>query len=448
MKTLYMVSLGCPKNLVDTEVMLAALEEDGYRMVEDADQASLVVVNTCGFIRPAVEEAIDTILTLAASKEEYPEQLLVVTGCMVQRYGNALIEELPEVDLFVGLDDFYRIDQLVAGIRPEARSFVNPGAGRFLMDQSIARRLATPPFRSYLKITEGCSNRCTYCMIPSIRGDLRSRTVADLTAEAIRLEQFGVRELSLIAQDLTAYGRDLQEPVSLVQLLESILQKTSIPWIRLLYAYPNGITDPLLQIMARQPRILPYIDVPFQHASDQVLAAMNRHYRHATLDDLVQRIRTYVPECAIRTTMLVGFPGETEEDVAILLASLERWSLDHVGVFQYQDEEGSSAAELPGKVSAEEKAARYHRVMTKQAAISAQRQQRFVGRVEPVLIEGLSSESDLLLEGRTRFQAPEIDGCVYITSGEVNPGDIVSVRITEAHTYDLVGEVLDEGQDD
>ena len=441
-----MVSLGCPKNLVDSEVMLAALEQAGYRMVEEAEQASLVLINTCGFIQPAVEEAIDTVLTLAAVKEEHPEQLLVVTGCMVQRYGNALIDELPEVDLFVGLDDFYRIHELVNSIRPEKRAVVNPGAGTYLMDHTVARHLATPSYRSFLKITEGCSNRCAYCMIPSIRGPLRSRTIADLTAEAILLEQRGVRELSLIAQDLTAYGHDLVEPASLVQLLDSILDNTSIPWIRLLYAYPSGITDSLLQMMAGQPRILPYIDVPFQHASNRVLAAMNRHYRQATLDDLVQRIRLHIPDCAIRTTILIGFPGETEEDVETLIDSLERWELDHVGVFQYQDEEGSDAAELPAKVSDEEKESRYHRVMSTQAAISARRQHRFIGRVEPVLVEGVSSESDLLLEGRTRYQAPEIDGCVYITSGEVNPGDIVSVRITEAHTYDLVGEVLEKKQ--
>ncbi len=446
MKTMYMVSLGCPKNLVDSEVMLAALEQSGYRMVEEAEQASLVLINTCGFIRPAVEEAIDTILTFAAGKEENPELILVVTGCMVQRYGSALVDELPEVDLFVGLDDFYRINELIDSIRPGKRIFVNPGAGTYLMDHSVARQLATPRFRSFLKITEGCSNRCTYCMIPSIRGHLRSRTIADLTTEAIQLEQCGVQELSLIAQDLTAYGQDLKEPASLVQLLESILERTTIPWLRLLYAYPSGITDSLLQMMAGQPRILPYIDVPFQHASDRVLTAMNRHYRYATLDDLVRRIRVHVPECAIRTTMLIGFPGETEEDVVTLIDSLEKWELDHVGVFQYQDEEGSVAAELPDKVSEEEKESRYHRVMSAQAAISARRQQWFVGRVEPVLVEGVSSESDLLLEGRTRYQAPEIDGCVYITSGKVNPGDIVSVHITEAHTYDLVGEVLEKEQ--
>ena len=448
MKTLYMVSLGCPKNLVDSEVMLATLEQGGYTVVEGVDQASVVLINTCGFIRPAVEEAIDTILELGACKEDNPHQLLVVTGCMVQRYGNELVAELPEVDLFVGLDDFPRINQLIESIASEQRVVTIPGAATYLMDSSVPRRITTPFFRSYLKITEGCDNRCAYCMIPSIRGRLRSRTPADLIAEAIRLEQSGVKELSLIAQDLTAYGRDLAlgAPVNLVTLLESLLENTAIPWLRLLYAYPASVTDDLLQLMAQQPRILPYLDIPFQHASDRVLQLMNRHYRQATLDDLVHRIRTHVPECAIRTTMLIGFPGETEEDVALLVDSLKVWELDHVGVFQYQEEEGSLAAGLPQKVTDDEKEARYQRVMEAQAVISEQRQKRFVGRVEQVLIEGVSGESDLLLEGRTRLQAAEIDGCVYITSGEVNPGDIVSVQITEAHTYDLVGVVIEGGQ--
>jgi len=262
--------------------------------------------------------------------------------------------------------------------------------------------------------------------------------------EAVRLQETGVRELTLIAQDLTAYGRDLHDEANLVALLEALLQHTDIPWFRLLYAYPASVTDGLLQLMAEQPRILPYLDIPFQHVSDQVLRAMNRHYRRDTLDDLVRRIRRFVPDCAVRTTMMVGYPGETEADVTEMVEALQAWQLDHVGVFQYQDEDGSRAAQLPDKVSDDEKEARYEQVMTTQAAISEQRQQRFVGRIEPVLIEGVSEESELLLEGRSRFQAPEIDGCVYITSGQVHPGDIVPVRITEAHTYDLVGEVVND----
>lgn len=447
MKTLYMVSLGCPKNLVDSEVMLAALEQAGYAVVESPEQASVLLVNTCGFIRPAVEEAIDTVLEMAAYKEDNPQQKLVVTGCMVQRYGSELLAEMPEVDLFVGLDDFPRIGTLLAQLTPQPQLVAVTGSATYLMDSSVRRRLSTPFFRSYLKITEGCDNRCAYCMIPSIRGQLRSRTIEDLLIEAGHLQRAGVRELSLIAQDLTAYGHDLGSGVTLVALLKELLRQTDIPWLRLLYAYPSGVGDDLLQLMANEQRLLPYLDIPFQHVSDSVLRAMNRHYRQQTLDDLVQRIRRCVPDCAIRTTMLIGFPGETQADVDVLVEALHRWQLDHVGVFHYQDEEGSRAAGMPHKVSDDDKEARYQQVMTAQAAISAQRQQRFVGRIEPVLIEGLSEESDLLLEGRTRFQAPEIDGCIYITAGEVNPGDIVPVRITEAHTYDLVGEVVVSGQE-
>lgn len=448
MKTLYMTSLGCPKNLIDSEVMLAALERDGYTVVERPEEASLLLVNTCGFIRPAVEEAIDEILEMAAYKEDDPGKRLVVTGCVVQRYGQALIAELPEVDLFIGLDDFPRIDHLLRDLSNPGQIITVPGPATLLVDSTLARRVSTPMFRSYLKITEGCDNRCTYCMIPSIRGALRSRSVEDLVIESRTLARDGVRELSLIAQDLTAYGNDRGRQDDLVRLLSTLLDQTDIPWFRLLYLYPSGISDALLKLMAAQPRILPYLDIPFQHVSDQVLRRMNRHYDHAVLDTLIARIRRFVPECAIRTTLMVGFPGETRADVDILIETLQAWQLDHVGVFQYQDEEGSRAASLPDKVAEAEKEERYAQVMATQAAISEHILGRFVGRVEPVLIEGLSRESDLLLEGRTRFQAPEIDGCVYVTSGRMNPGDIVEVRITEAHTYDLVGEAAGGAGDD
>ncbi|MBM9536831.1 30S ribosomal protein S12 methylthiotransferase RimO [Desulfobulbus alkaliphilus] len=442
MKTLYLVSLGCPKNLVDSEVMLAALERDGYETVEQPEDASVLLVNTCGFIQPAVEEAIDVILELAACKELNPAVRLVVTGCMVQRYGRSLLDELPEVDLFVGLDDFPRINQMLAAPAAPSNLTVNPGGATYVMDSSVTRRIATPFFRSYLKITEGCDNRCAYCMIPSIRGRLRSRTKSDLLVETKALERSGVLELSLIAQDLTAYGTDRTGEKDLVNLLSVLLKETGIPWFRLLYLYPASVTDDLLQLMAEQKRLLPYLDIPFQHVSDPVLTRMNRHYDRTSLDDLIDRVRRYLPGCALRTTLMVGFPGETEQDVDLMAEALLAWRLEHVGVFQYQDEEGSPAATFSGKVAEEAKVDRYQRIMGVQAAISAELQQRYVGGVEPVLIEGVSEESDLLLEGRTRFQAPEIDGCVYITAGEVRPGDIVAVRITEAHTYDLVGEVI------
>lgn len=444
MKSLYMVSLGCPKNLVDSEVMLAALENAGYHVVDAPEKASVLLVNTCGFIQPAVEEAIDEILALVIYKERDPDKILVVTGCLVQRYGHDLAQEFPEVDLFVGLDDFPYIAQILEKPnRPSGRVVIAKASASYLMNSTVPRRLATPPFRAFLKITDGCDNRCTYCMIPSIRGRLRSRTVEDLVQEALRLEASGVKELSLVAQDLTAFGRDLHSGDDIVALLRHLIDKTTIPWIRLLYLYPTTTTEPLLQLMAEQPRIMPYLDIPFQHVSGQVLRRMNRQYGQSQLDTLIRTIRQYVPHCALRTTLLIGFPGETEADIDILQESLAKWQLDHVGVFRYQDEEGTVAATMDDKVAEEIQDNRYQRIMEQQAAISADLLARHVGRVEPVLVEGISRESDLLLEGRTRFQAPEIDGCVYITSGQVNPGDIVAVKITEAHTYDLVGEVVE-----
>jgi ribosomal protein S12 methylthiotransferase len=445
-KKLHLVSLGCPKNLVDSEVMLGRLERDGYSVVEDPAQADLLLVNTCGFIGPAVEEAVDEILRLAEFKQEDPGKLLVVTGCLVQRYGAELKNELPEVDLFTGTDGFQEIDLLIRRAEQGREPFIDLRPAGFVMDSNSARRLSTPSFRSYLKITEGCSNRCSYCMIPSIRGRLRSRTIQDLTAESRNLQALGVRELTLIAQDLTAYGAELAEGTDLVTLIQSLTAETSIPWIRLLYLYPTGITDELLEFMAAEPRILPYLDIPFQHVSDRILGRMNRRYGTADLEDLLGRIRTYLPECAIRTTLMVGFPGETESDVDIMIQCLSRWQLDHVGIFRYEDEDGSAAFAFTGKVDKEVMDRRYSRVMEVQAEISRKKQRRYVGRVEPVLIEGISRESDLLLEGRTRFQAPEIDGCVYITAGTADEGEIAGVRITEAHTYDLVGELVNAGE--
>jgi len=442
MKKLHLVSLGCAKNLVDSEMMLGILELDGYEVMEDPAEAELLLVNTCGFIRPAVEEAVDEILRLAEYKKTNPTKKLVVTGCLVQRYGTELQRELPEVDLFVGIDDEERIFDLIASL-DEKSGVVLQRPSRFILNSSMPRRLSTPPFRSYLKITEGCDNRCTYCMIPSIRGDLRSRPIMDLVTEARALAEAGVRELTLIAQDLTAYGSDLGPETNLVTLLKALLTETDIPWLRLLYLYPVSTSTELLQLMADHPRILPYLDIPFQHVSDPVLKKMGRRYGQQDLEHLIRQIRSYLPDCALRTTMLIGFPGETEQNFAELLDCLQRWQLDHVGVFPFEAEDGSMAANFADKVPEEEKQHRFQRVMELQAKISTNKLQRYVGREEQVLVEGLSKETDLLLEGRTRYQAPDIDGCVYINEGTANPGDIARVRITEAHIYDLVGGIID-----
>jgi len=443
MKKVHLVSLGCPKNLVDSEVMLGRLRHSGYSVAEDPSDADLLLVNTCGFIRSAVEEAVDEILTLAEFKKSDPEKLLVVTGCLVQRYGNELKKALPEVDLFTGTDGFQEIDLFVSKIQPGQGQKMILREPEFVLNSSVLRELSTPFFRSYLKATEGCNNRCSFCTIPSIRGSLRSRTVDDLVKETLRLELMGVRELTLIAQDLTAYGNDLDKDNDLLKLLQALVTSSNIPWFRLLYLYPSSISEELLAFIASQSKIVPYLDIPIQHFSDNVLKRMNRRYRRHDLDILFKLIRNYLPECAIRTSLMVGFPGENDQDVDEVIDCLNFYQLDHVGVFKYEDEEGTAAINFKDKVDENEKEKRYDKVMKVQALISAEKLKHFTGQIEPVLLEGVSKQSDLLLEGRTRFQAPDIDGCVYITSGNGHPGEIVMVRVIETHTYDLVGEIID-----
>lgn len=442
-KKLHVLSLGCPKNRVDLEVMLAALDAAGWELTAEPEAADLLLVNTCGFIKSAADEAIDAILELAELKKADPAKRLVATGCLVQRYGSDLAVELPEVDLLVGLDDFPDIARLLAELEEgKQRCVTRPGVAHYLMDSGVPRVLATPAFRADLKITEGCDNRCAYCMIPSIRGPLRSRPVDDLIVEAKRLEAGGLKELTLIAQDLTAYGRDLGLKGGLPRLLEALLAQTAIPWIRLMYLYPTGVDEDLLSLMAGEPRVLPYLDAPMQHVNDRVLAAMGRRYRRRDLEDFLGRVRSRLPGCALRTTFMVGFPGETEDEARELVEAITNWRLDHVGVFAYEDEEGSAAHRLSGKLRATVKKKRLDAAMKAQAAVSASLLQEKVGTTLPVLVEGYSEESDLLLEGRSLFQAADIDGRVYINAGRAERGEIVNVRVTEAHVYDLVGEIV------
>jgi ribosomal protein S12 methylthiotransferase len=440
-KKLYMVSLGCSKNLVDSEVMLGLLEKDGYSVIEGPEDADLLLVNTCGFIGSAVKEAIDEILALARYKVKDPSKKLVVTGCLVQRYGIELEKELPEVDLFIGTNGFHNIVDQLHGQKPPIPLAHSLEQSPFLMDSSLPRKISTPSHRAYMKITEGCINRCSYCLIPSIRGKLRSRPLPDLLAEAHRLDAGGVKELTLVAQDLLAYGLDRGKQTNPISLLRLLIAETAIPWIRLLYLHPARVDDELLHLMAENPRIVPYLDIPFQHVSDHILQLMNRPYTRNHIIHLMDTIRCTIPDAALRTTMMVGFPGETEGDIKELSGFLREHHFEHLGVFAYANEEGCKASSFPNQVPEEVKEERLREIMELQAEISFAALQKHVGRVEQVLVEGLSKESDLLLEGRTRHQAPEIDGCVYITRGTAEPGALVDVTITEAHTYDLVGEV-------
>ena len=445
MKTqkLFLQSLGCPKNLVDSETMLGLLQEAGYATCAEPEEADLLLINTCGFIQPAVEEAIEEILALAAVRKDNPGQRLVVTGCLVQRYGEELRRELPEVDLFIGTDGFQDLIGHLARLEKGGSPLVRCETPAFLATSTLPRQPSTPAHRAYLKITEGCRNRCTYCLIPSIRGPLRSRPAADLLVEARRLEQGGVKELTLIAQDLTSYGLDWNQGPQLLSLLRRLSAETAIPWLRLLYLHPARVDRELLQLIASEPRILPYLEIPLQHISGRILRQMNRPYDRAFVENMLGAIREVLPNAALRTTLMVGFPGETDEEVAELEELIRTTRFDHLGIFTYSNEEGCAAASLPGQVDEEVKEKRRQRLMEAQAAVSRAGNERRIGSVETVLVEGLSRETDLLLEGRAWYQAPEIDGCVYINAGVCNPGDLVAVRITEAHTYDLVGEIVE-----
>ncbi|MDR0478072.1 MAG: 30S ribosomal protein S12 methylthiotransferase RimO [Desulfobulbaceae bacterium] len=441
MNTIHLVSLGCAKNLVDSQRVLGALAAAGFQPASEAATANVLLVNTCGFLQAAVEEGIDEILRLATDKQL--GQKLVVFGCLVERYGEELVRELPEVDLFRGVEPYAaiaaEIQALLSGATP----------GRLILGNKSAitacqppRLLTAPRHRAYLKITEGCDNRCSYCMIPAIRGPLRSRPLDELTREAMWLEQEGIQELSLIAQDLTAYGRDHTGRPELVELLTTLTRQTAIPWIRLLYLHPLGVTENLLECIAAERRLLPYLDIPIQHASSRILKAMNRRYDRAFIEKMVSTIRAFLPDVSLRTTLLVGFPGEEERDVDEVITLLEKARFDHVGVFAYSNEPGAPSEHFPGQCPEEEKERRRDRVMAAQANISAARQKNYIGRSLDVLVEGVSAESELLLEGRSMYQAPEVDGCVYINEGTAAPGDIVRVRIEEAHTYDLVGGMV------
>ena len=434
MSSFYLVSLGCAKNLVDSEIMLGLLQESGWELTEDPTAADVLIVNTCGFIQPAVEEAIEVILEMVHYKEDDPEKHLVVTGCLVQRYLAELSRDLQEVDLFVGTEGVGDIANLLQNLvdGKQTERYYCPDS--FLMNASLPRTLSTPFFRSSVKITD--------CMIPSIRGNLRSRDIADIILELQHLEAGGVKEISLIAQDLTAYGNDLDDQSNLITLLSHIVKETGFPWLRLMYLYPSGVTDELFGLMESEARILPYMDIPFQHVSDSILKKMHRRYGYNDLCNLIDKIRDLVPDIALRTTMMVGFPGETEDDVRQLESFLKQYRIDHVGVFSYTNEEGARSEFFEAQCPEEDKQERMQRILTLQARISKEILQKYIGQTVPVLVEGISSETDLLLEGRTVYQAPDIDGCVYINDGNANPGDIVQVRITEAQIYDLVGGIV------
>ncbi|MDP3182902.1 MAG: 30S ribosomal protein S12 methylthiotransferase RimO [Desulfobaccales bacterium] len=441
----YVVSLGCPKNLVDTEIMLGRLVQAGWEVVGSPEAADLLLVNTCAFIAPACQEAVDTVLALARHKEADPAKRLAVTGCLVQRYGADLERLLPEADLLIGVHDFPWLPEILnrPGGDGGQRLFNGAAAYDYLAPQ--ARFPATPPYLAYLKIAEGCSHRCTFCTIPKIRGPYRSRPLATLVAEARQLAATGVKELILVAQDTTAYGREWGSQPGLGELLQKLVDISELQWIRLLYSHPAHITEELLKIMASYPQICPYLDLPIQHGHDEMLRRMGRGYGRQLVLDTSRRIREFLPPAALRTSVMVGFPGETESHFEALLELIEEVRFEHLGVFLYYPEEGTAAAGFNPQVPRRLARQRAQRLKALQSGIVKERLKALVGSVQPVLMEGVSPESDYLLTGRLITQAPEIDGQVYITAGMGLVGEIQPVRLTRALPYDLVGEIVEGG---
>ena len=425
-------TLGCPKNRVDSEVMLGTLEQAGYRLEQDPSKADIIVVNTCGFIESAKVESVEAIVELAEQKRSGRCKKLVVTGCLVQRHAEELSKELPEVDHFLGTGAYQEIAEVVAAA--QAARLVVPDPD-FVHSAKSPRVNSLPSHTAYLKIAEGCDNACAFCIIPKLRGAQRSRTVADLVAEAEQLAAQGTVELSLVAQDLTAYGQDLggtaggrTSPVRLQHLLPALCEVEGIRWIRLHYAYPRDFPVALMDVIADQPKIVKYLDMPLQHSSDRLLRAMKRGRDSRFLRGLLEKLRRKVPDLALRTSLIVGLPGETKADFKDLLAFVKEQRFERLGVFEYSAEEGTPAAEMADQVPAELKRERFERIMEAQRAISKRHQKAMIGRTVEVLVEGRAEETEHLLAGRHAQQAPEIDGLTYLNDGVAYPGSSCASR--------------------
>jgi ribosomal protein S12 methylthiotransferase len=441
--SVYLVSLGCPKNLVDTERLMGEFIRLGYKIVHEPHGAEVILINTCAFIQPAVQESIDTILELAEYKKQGRCRLLMVAGCLPQRYAGDLQKGLPEVDVFFGPGEASRLEEFLREGKRDIRHIAPYMLPLTTKDPVfLPRQPATPFYTSYLKIADGCDNKCTFCTIPAIRGPYRSSPLHMLVREAEELAARGVVELNLVAQDTTRYGEDLTEGVDLAELLLHLARIPDLRWIRVLYLYPERVSDKLIQTMASTEKILPYLDVPLQHVSPRICRKMGRKRADFEALKFIRRVRDLMPEGAIRSTLMVGFPGETLEDFNMLLDFVRTARIDHLGVFPFYPEEGTPANRMGGRVSKKEKEARVRRIMALQAEISRELNQAKVGTVQEILVEGLSSETDFLLQGRMRTQAPDIDGVVYINKGRARAGEIVRVLITQAAEYDLVGEIV------
>ena len=458
MKNVLFVSLGCDKNLVDSEKMLGLLNEAGYRVAQEESEADAIVVNTCCFIHDAKEESVETILEMAEWKKKGRLKALIVTGCMAQRYQDEIQQEIPEVDAVIGTTGYTEIvpilDEILAEAEasqkeaaveePKEKSFVNCCPSIDLLPASLAdkRVVTTGGYTAYLKIAEGCNKRCTYCIIPYIRGHYRSFPMEDLLEEARKLAEGGVKELILIAQETTVYGMDCYGRKALPELLTKLCEIEGIEWIRILYCYPVEITDELIAVMKKEKKICHYLDIPIQHSEDTILKRMGRRTNRAELVSLVEKLRKEIPDIVLRTTLITGFPGETEEEFKNMVDFVDSMEFDRLGVFPYSAEEGTKAAEMDGQITEEVKESRRDEIMALQQEISADKAASRIDDEMSVLIEGYLYEDDIYI-GRTYMDAPKVDGNVFVRAEEeLISGDIVPVRITGANEYDLMGDVI------
>lgn len=446
-KKVHFVSLGCPKNLVDSEIMAGTLLKDGYEVVGEADEADAVIINTCGFIEDSKKESISKILEMTELKSQGQIKKVVVAGCLTQRYKDDLVEGLPEADLFVGSGEFQNISKILKrhDEGDSTKKYFN--LPTYLQEESTPRVNSQPGHRAYLKISEGCLKRCAFCAIPLIRGNLQSRTLENVVNEAKLLAAGGVKELLIISHDFTDYGWDLrrknpeakENPVELLKALDKV---EGIQWIRLLYLYPDGITPEMIEVIKNSKKICKYFDMPLQHISDSVLKSMNRKMTRREIEEVLANIRREIPEAVVRTQFIVGFPGETAENFEELLSFVAEQKFDRVGCFKYSPEENTPGGKMANQVDEETKDYRHNALMEVQQNISRDKHRAMIGKTLDVLVEGLSEETELLLQGRTSQQAPDIDGVVLINDGQAKMGQMVKVKVTDSMEYDLIGEIV------
>ena len=440
-KKVAVVTLGCPKNQVDSEIMSGLLAQD-YIFIENPEEADIIVVNTCTFIQSAKEESIETIFEMSRLKKSGSCQTLIATGCLAQQYGKDLMQDIPELDGVLGTGNIDEITKLVQASQGTRTMLIKGGTPKFLHDELMPRKRSTPNYLAYVKVAEGCDNYCTYCVIPYVRGHFRSRPEESVIREVQEMAAQGVKEIMVMAQDTTRYGHDLYGELRLPQLIHQLARIEGIEWIRLMYCYPERFTDELIETMRQEPKVCRYIDLPLQHADNKILKEMNRRGTIEEAETLIEKLRDAMPDITVRTTMITGFPGESEQEFQTMVDFIERVQFDRLGVFTYSQEENTPAGQREDQISPDVREQRREQIMQIQQKISLERQQRWVGRVVTVMLEQKQPDGQWM--GRTEGDAPEIDGQVYITGTQTSlqVGDMIKVCILEADNYDLIGEVV------